>query len=92
MDFKMSVKMYIRHKVADFDRWKLVFEEVEPLRKQSGSTGSHVFRSNSDPNEVLVISNWDTKEQGIKYGESPELKSAMVRAGVVSSPEISFAE
>ena len=84
--------MYVRHKVADFNKWKVVFEEVEPFRKQLGSSGSHVFRNNANPNEVLVITDWDNKEQGIKFGQSPELKNAMERAGVISAPEISFAE
>jgi quinol monooxygenase YgiN len=86
------VKMYVRHKVADFDKWKVVFEEVESFRKQLGSTGSHVFRNNANSNEVLVITDWNNKEQGIKFGQSPELKAAMERAGVISVPEISFAE
>lgn len=85
-------KMYVRLKVADFDKWKIVFEEVEPFRKQSGSSGSYVFRNYANQNEVLVISDWDNKEQGIKFGQSTELKNAMERAGVLSAPEISFAE
>jgi quinol monooxygenase YgiN len=85
-------KMYVRHKVADFDKWKVVFEEVEPFRQKMGSSGSHVFRHHSNPNEVLVITDWDSKEQGMKFGESPELKDAMQRAGVLGAPDISFSE
>jgi len=86
------IKMYVRHKVADFNKWKIVFEEVEPFRKQSGSSGSHVFRNNGNANEVLVITDWDNKDQGMKFGQSSELKNAMERAGVIGAPEISFAE
>jgi heme-degrading monooxygenase HmoA len=85
-------KMYVMHKVADFDKWKVVFEEVEPFRKQLGSSGSYVFRNHKNPNEVLVITDWDNKEQGLKFGNSPELKNAMERAGVISAPEIIFSE
>jgi quinol monooxygenase YgiN len=86
------IKMYVRFKVADFDKWKIVFEEVEPFRKQSGSPGAHVFRNNANPNEVLVITDWGNKEQGMKFGQSPELKNAIERAGVIGAQEISFAE
>ena len=86
------IKMYVRHKVADFNKWKIVFEEVEPFRKQSGSSGSHVFRNNANANEVLVITDWDNKDQGMKFGQSSELKNAMERAGVIGAPGISFAE
>jgi quinol monooxygenase YgiN len=85
-------KMYVRHKVADFDKWKVVFEEVEPFRQKMGSLGSHVFRNHSNPNEVLVITDWENKEQGLKFGDSPELKEAMQRAGVLGAPEFSFSE
>jgi quinol monooxygenase YgiN len=86
------VKMYVRHKVADFAKWKVAFEEFEPFRKQQlGSSGADVFQNNANANEVLVILDWDKKEQGIKFGESPELKNAMQKAGVLGKPEINFA-
>jgi heme-degrading monooxygenase HmoA len=85
------IKMYVRHKVADFDKWKIVFEEVEPFRKQSGSSGAHIFRNNANPNDVLVVTDWDNREQGMRFGQSSELKKALERAGVIGAPEISFA-
>jgi heme-degrading monooxygenase HmoA len=85
-------QMYVRHKVADFEKWKKVFEEVEPFRQKMGSSGSHVFRNNSYPNEVLVITDWDNKDQGVSFGNSPELKEAMGRGGVMGAPAISFSE
>jgi hypothetical protein len=84
------IKMYVRHTVADFNKWKTVFEEVEPFRVKLGSSGSYIFRNNANPNEVLVVTDWDNKEQGMKFGESPELKSAIARAGVLGTPEINF--
>ena len=85
------VKMFVRHKTADFDKWKIVFEEVEPFRKQLGSSGSHVFSNNANPNEVFVITDWDNKEQGMKFGQSSELKNAMQLAWVIGAPEINYA-
>lgn len=86
------VKMYARHNVTDFDKWYVVFKEVEPFRKKMGSTGSHVFRNYTNTNELLVITDWQNKEQGLKFGKSPELKDAMERAGVIGVPEITFGE
>ena len=86
------VKMYVRHTVADFNKWKAAFDEFEPFRKQQlGSSDSNVFQNNANSNEVLVILDWDKKEQGIKFVESPELKITMQKAGVLGKPEISFA-
>lgn len=66
------------------------FEELEPFRQQSASSGSHVFRHVANPNEVLVDTDWNKKEQGVKFGQSEELKNGMERAGVLSAPEITF--
>ncbi|MCX6258555.1 MAG: cyclase [Bacteroidia bacterium] len=86
------VTMYARHTVADFNKWKNVFEETRPLLKKSSSTAAHVFNNHANPNDVLVITEWNNKEQAMKFGESPELKSAMERSGVTSAPEMTFAE
>jgi len=86
------IKMNVRHTVADFNKWKVVFDEVEPMRKKAGSTGVHVFRNYDNPNEVLVITEWINKEQADKFGQSAELKKAMERGGVLGKPEMSFAE
>jgi len=36
------VKMYVRHPVANLDKWKAVFEEDEPFRKKTGSSALHI--------------------------------------------------
>jgi quinol monooxygenase YgiN len=86
------IKMNVRHTVADFNKWKVVFDETEPMRKQAGSTGVHVFQNHNNPNEVFVITEWNNKEQANKFRQSPELKKAMERGGIIGAPEMSFAE
>lgn len=85
-------KMYVRHKVADFKTWKPVYDQHESVRKQFGCKKSEVFTNTQNPNEVLVTLDWDTKEQAIKFGQSPSLKEAEERGGVISVPEVSFTE
>ncbi|OFX56533.1 MAG: hypothetical protein A2046_14320 [Bacteroidetes bacterium GWA2_30_7] len=85
-------KMIIRHKVTDFNRWQVAFKEMEDTRKLSGSSGAQVYRGQENPNEVLVISDWKTKEQAQQYTQSPDLKIALEKAGVISNPEITFTE
>jgi heme-degrading monooxygenase HmoA len=83
---------YVRHKVADFKKWKVVYDEHDATRKQYGCKKSEVFTNAQDPNEVLVITEWDSKEAAAKFDESANLKEAMQHAGVVSVPVFSFAE
>ena len=82
--------MYVRHKVADFSKWKPLFEEHDAVRKEFGCLKSEVFTNDQNPNEVLAILQWDNKDQAAKFGASPNLKEAMERGGVVSTPEVSF--
>ena len=88
----MAAKMIIRYKVADFKKWKTVFDSMGTARKQYGSTGDQVFVNHENPNEVLIVTEWGTKEQAAKYRQAPELKSAMDSAGIISTPETSFTE
>lgn len=85
-------KMYVRHKVADFNNWKKVYDDMHSHRQEFGCTGEFVFRQNEDPNDVLIITDWSNKDQAMKYGQSPILKEAMKNAGVLSAPEINITD
>ena len=85
------VKMIVRHKVADYKTWKPVYDEHDAVRKQFGCKNDAVFSNVQDPNDVLVVLQWESKEDAMKFGQSPSLKEAEERSGVVSVPEVSFA-
>ena len=85
-------KMYVRHQVADFKNWKTVYDQHDATRKQFGCTAASVFTNAENPNEVIAVHEWGNKEQALKFIQSPDLKQAMQKAGVVSAPEVSFAE
>jgi hypothetical protein len=80
--------MVVKHKVADFTAWKSVFDEMYNTRASHGWTGHEVLRDSKDPNNVMIVNRAKTLEGCIAYGQSPELKEAMQRAGVISAPEI----
>ena len=84
--------MYVRHKVADFKTWKPVYDGHAAVREQFGCKKADVFTNIQNPNEVLAVFDWDTKEYAIQFGQSSSLKEAEERAGVISKPEVSFSE
>ena len=86
------MKLYVRHQVANFKNWKTAYDQHDATRKQFGCTAASVFTNSENPNEVLAVHEWDSKEDAVKFIQSPELKEAMQKAGVVTAPEISFAE
>lgn len=85
-------KMYVRHNVANFDNWKTVYDSMHPHRKSFGCTAEYVFRNNENPNDVLIITDWENKDQAMQYGQTPDLKEAMKNAGVLTAPEINFTD
>lgn len=82
--------MLVQHQVKNFAEWKKVFDSVEDLRTSNGELSSHVYRSESNPNNITAIFKWDSLANAHKYAQSPELKAAMEKAGVEGQPSISF--
>jgi heme-degrading monooxygenase HmoA len=86
------VKLFVRHQVADYKKWRAVFDELEPLRKSMGGADSFVYCSAENPNKVLVLTEWSNKADAQKFSQSQELKDGMQKGGVISAPEVSFSD
>ena len=81
----------VRHQVADYDRWRPVFDGPGTiLRGDGGCRGGHVFRTPDDPNDIVVLLEWDSPETLRQFMASPELKEAMQASGVIGEPQILF--
>ena len=76
----------IRHKVADYDAWKAVYDTMPPTSR--GAKFARVNRSVDDPNVVAVVTGFDTIEELQAFNESDELRAKMAEAGVVGEPRI----
>jgi hypothetical protein len=84
------VRIYVRHKVANYAAWRKTYDDFESERRPMGVTGHAVYRSVDDPNDVTVWHDFATVEKAKAFGASPKLKDAMAKAGVQSTPEIWF--
>ncbi len=82
----------VRHRVTDYDAWKPVFDEHGAVREASGSAGGYLFRSSHDPNEVVILLEWDDLEEAEQFAQSEDLRQAMQRAGVADRPDVYFLE
>ena len=76
-------QLLFRHKVEDYAKWKSVFDANVALRKAAGSQGARLFRSASNPNELVILFDWENLESARKFAEAPELQERLKRAGVV---------
>ncbi len=84
----MSVQMVFQSNVADFDAWKMVFDENRSLRVRHGATGHRVYRGVDDPTAVMVVTTFASAEGAAAFATDPALKEAMERAGVTSAPSM----
>jgi hypothetical protein len=81
----------VKQKVADYARWKPIFDADNANRQAGGSQGGHLWRSADDPNEVVLLFEWDL-QQARQYSQLEGLKAKMQAAGVLDPPEIFFLE
>jgi quinol monooxygenase YgiN len=72
----------VRHRVADFDAWKKVYDGFAPIQAEHGVRGHQVLRSVENPTDVIVTHTFDSGEAARAFFAMPELKEAMSQAGV----------
>jgi len=84
--------LLVRHKVADYAKWKLFFDQHGATRQASGSQGGRLLRNANDPNELVILFEWDDLEKARQFSQSNDLREIMQRAGVVDQPDIYFLE
>jgi len=87
----MAAYTIVSHLVKDFDTWKTIFDQFEPIRKEAGELSAVVLRHADDPNMVTVINTWDSIEAFQALFNREELKVGMAEAGVTAPPTIVIA-
>ena len=81
----------IRHRVADYDAWKNMYDGFAPTQAEHGVHAHQVLRSIENPNDVIVTHTFDSHEAARAFFAMPELKEAMSQGGVnTDSIEISY--
>jgi len=81
----------VRHRVADFDAWRKVYDGFAPIQAEHGVHAHQVLRSIENPNDVTVEHTFDSPEAAREFFATPELKEAMSKAGVnADSVQISY--
>lgn len=73
--------------VEDFDQWKSNFGNNDSYRTEHGQQGYQVFQSTENPNEVVVLFEWDETEDARAFFESEGMRERLADAGVKSQPE-----
>lgn len=86
------VHVLVHHKVADYTRWKAVFDADLTARKHAGEIGFRVFYNADDAHDIFLLLDWESADEARKFMKSSELQSRMQEAGVQGAPEIRYLE
>lgn len=86
------VGLIVRHRVKDYAVWKLVFDEHGDVRRKYGALGHQVYRDLDDPATITVVNTFRDADGAQRFAQDPSLKEVMERAGVISEPQLFFAE
>ncbi len=78
------------HKVADFAKWKTVYEAHDSVRLANGLHSYVIGRGLMDTNMVLVAMKSDDLARAKALAKSDDLKKRMKEAGVTGAPSMYF--
>ncbi len=66
-----SIIALVRHRVADFDAWKKVYDGFAPVQAEHG-VHAQVLRSIENPNDVIVTHTLDSRDAARAFFAMPE--------------------
>jgi len=82
--------MIVRHEVANYAKWRPVFDADSANQLAAGLTNPRVYQAAGDPGDVTILFDMADLAKAQAFGASDALKAAMMKAGVTGKPEVSF--
>jgi hypothetical protein len=82
--------LLIRHKVAEFEAWKRVFDSHVAAQREAGLHIDKILRNTDDPSEVVLLFEVTNLERARKLVESPGVAVVQAESGVTDEPDILF--
>ena len=82
--------LLVKHKVKDYKKWKVVYDEHAPARDSIGLKERYVLRNTKSRNEVFVLFEASDLASAKAFARSADLREAMKRAGVTGTPELTI--
>ena len=80
----MNKYVLIIHEVESYPAWKTIFDQAAGIRKQAGEISYQLFRYDTDANQIIHLSVWNSLTNARAFFESDELIDIRKAAGVKS--------
>jgi len=82
----------VRHRVADYGRWRPVYDADAPVRQAVGLMERGIFREAAHPNDLWLLFEVLDEDRARQFMNSDDLREKMNAGGVIGEPEIVFLE
>jgi hypothetical protein len=77
--------LLVIHKVADFTKWKMGYDDSLPARQKAGLKEKYLLRSIDDPNEVILLHEAEDIQKVKEFASSSDLRERMQQSGVLGA-------
>lgn len=67
-----------------------MYNTMDLFHREHGVKSAEILRSADDPNNVIVISEFENIDQARKFAQLDDLKKAMMQGGVADEPDVYF--
>jgi len=84
------VRMFVRHDVEDYSRWRKGYDDFDNERGGMGVVGDAVFTSTDGETDVTIWHDFESLESAQEFASSDRLREVMSGAGVAGEPQIWF--
>ncbi len=87
---KLTNVLIVQHKVANFDKWKPMYESHDSVRNLHGVSKNIIGRGMNDPNMIVIIQKIEDVNKAKELTGSAELKERMKQGGVIGIPTFTY--
>jgi len=82
--------LFCKHKVAEYARWRRVFDSHAEAQHESGLHVLHVLRAADDPNLIVMLFRVDDVAKARAFTEAPSARETGDEAGVIGPAEMFY--
>ena len=92
VEFQPFKLIGIKHKVADYEKWRKVYDAHDSVRVAYGITHYLIGRGTDEPNMIIIMNKIDDVQKAKDFSKLPNLKETMKKGGVTGTPEFTYYE
>jgi len=81
----MSVVMFNRIEIADYDTWKAAFDAHDETRQANGQYNVQLFRDMENPNIVTLIAHWESMEGVQAFQQTVDVQAVQKQSGMIEN-------